>query len=317
MLETTENPILFIVFNRLDTTKQVFEVIQQAKPKRLYIASDGPRSGTVDEGNKVQIVRDYVLSNINWPCEVKTLFQNKNLGCKFAVSSAITWFFENEKQGIILEDDCLPEISFFQFCDELLEKYKNEENVAMIGGNNFSPYDTKEASYYFSKIPHIWGWATWKRTWNKYDITMSKYPDFKKNGLIKDIWSNKKVQNYWLGILNEVYDNKVNTWDYQLTFSIFTSQSLCICPKVNLVSNIGFGKNVTNTVLHDNRVANINLDKMTFPLKHPISLEYKEENDKHINDIYLKYYKTKIILKKLGIFALIKKIYIYFQSMIK
>jgi hypothetical protein len=317
MPKTTVNPILFLVFNRLDTTRQVFEIIRQARPSKLYIAADGPRKNIEREAEKTKLVRDYVISNIDWPCEVKTLFRTENLGCKIAISSAIDWFFQNEEQGIILEDDCLPDISFFQFCDELLEKYKNNQNIAMIGGNNFNTQKIGETDYYFSKIPHIWGWATWRRTWQKYNISMSAYPDFKEKNLIKNIWKDKKVQNYWNGILDEVYNNKVNTWDYQFTFSIFLKKGLCVNPNKNLVSNIGFQKDFTNTLLTDKRVANLALEKINFPIRHPDQIKYDIKNDEYINNIYLRYYRTKKILKRLQVFSFVKRIYIKLQSVVK
>jgi hypothetical protein len=317
MLKATINPVLFLVFNRLDTTRQVFDIIRQARPNKLYVAADGARQNLIDELEKVKLVRDYIISNIDWPCEIKTLFRTENLGCKIAISSALDWFFQNEKQGIILEDDCLPDISFFQFCDELLEKYKNDQSVAMIGGNNFNTKKIGTADYYFSKIPHIWGWATWRRTWQKYDISMSTYSDFKEKNLIKNIWPDKKVQNYWINILDEVYNNKVNTWDYQFTFSIFLEKGLCINPNKNLVSNIGFQKNFTNTLLTDKRVANLALERISLPIQHPENIEYNIKNDENINSIYLRYYKTKKIFKKIGVFSFVKKVYIKLQSMIK
>ena len=313
----SKSPILFLIFNRLDTTKQVFDVIRQSRPDRLYIAADGARVNIDGETEKIKLVRDYVTSNIDWPCEVKTLFREKNLGCKFAVSSAIEWFFQNEEQGIILEDDCLPDISFFQFCEELLEKYKNNQDIAMIGGNNFNSKKIGSADYYFSRIPHIWGWATWRRSWQKYDIEMSAYPDFRKENIIKNIWLDKKVQNYWLDIIDEVYNNKVNTWDYQFTFSIFLRKGLCINPNKNLVSNIGFTKNFTNTILMDSRVANLNTEKIYFPIKHPDQIEYSEINDEYINNIYLRFYKIKKFLKKVGVFNFVKKLYVYLLSVLK
>lgn len=310
MSEYLKTPILFLTFNRLDTTKRIFEAIKKARPKKLYVASDGPRANVQGEGSKVKEVRDFIESNIDWECEVKTLFRDKNLGCRLAVSGAIDWFFENEEQGIILEDDCLPNQSFFQFCEELLEKYKDNEEIAAISGNNFNKEKIGEADYYFSKIPHIWGWATWRRTWKKYDVNMSGFPEFKKNREIKKIWSAKNVQNYWLYILNEVYNNKINTWDYQLSFSLFINNSFCICPNVNLVSNIGFGKEFTNTVVADERVSNLRSNEISFPLIHPQEIKYLEKNNDCDNIIALKNYKIKMILKKIGVFDLVKKMYI-------
>ena len=307
MIKKTINPILFLVFNRLDTTKQTFSVIQKIQPPRLYISSDGPRFGVTGELEKVEIIRKYVISNVNWPCEIKTLFREKNLGCKLSVSNAIDWFFKHEEQGIILEDDCLPNTSFFSFCDELLEKYKNNKDVAVISGNNFNPNKIGNADYYFSKIPLIWGWATWRRTWNMYDMEMSNYLNFKKENKIKKVWRDKLVQNYWLYTFDQVYDNKINTWDYQLTFSIFLNNSLCICPNANLVSNIGFGKNSTNTFMIDKRLSNLKTKNLPLQLLHPNQPEYTEDNDYYVNKIFLNNFRIKKFLRKIGIFGFIKE----------
>lgn len=304
-------PILFLVFNRLDTTKQVFSVIQKAKPQKLYIASDGPRNGRGGEKEIVDSVRKYVLDNINWECEIKTLFREKNLGCKVAVSSAIDWFFENEEEGIILEDDCLPDLSFFQFCQELLEKYRNDERVAIISGNNFNDKKIGEADYYFKRIPHIWGWATWKRVWDKYDVNMSQYAEFKKNNKIKEIWSNKKVQRYWNYIFSEVLNGSIDTWDYQLTFCCFNNNLLNICPNKNLVKNIGFGEGSTNTILRDKDAEIVKNESVLFPMSCPEDVFYSEYSDYQVNRMYLKYFTVKKILKKIKLFNLIKRIYKY------
>ena len=163
--------VLFLIYKRLDTARRVFEVIRVARPPRLYVASDGPRESKEGEAEKVQAVRDYVMSHIDWDCEVKTLFREKNLGCKYAVSGAISWFFENEEMGIILEDDCLPSMSFFWFCEELLDKYKDDERIVNITGCNFQQGRNNTGySYYFSIYSHIWGWAGWRSSW--------RYPPF-------------------------------------------------------------------------------------------------------------------------------------------
>lgn len=306
-MDNFKAPILFLIFNRLNTTKQVFSVIQKVKPQKLYIASDGPRNGRGGEKEIVDSVRKYVLDNINWECEIKTLFREKNLGCKVAVSSAIDWFFENEEEGIILEDDCLPDLSFFQFCQELLEKYRNDERVAIISGNNFNDKKIGEADYYFKRIPHIWGWATWKRVWDKYDVNMSQYAEFKKNNKIKEIWSNKKVQKYWNYIFSEVLNGSIDTWDYQLTFCCFNNNLLNICPNKNLVRNIGFGDGSTNTTFMVRGVSDLNSFTLSFPLNHPVDILYSEINDNYINKKKLKNYYLKLFLKKIGIFKIIKK----------
>ena len=165
--------VLFLVFNRLDATKQVFETIQKAKPPRLYIAADGARNNKDGESEKVKAVHDLILDNIDWQCEIKTLFREKNLGCKYAVSGAISWFFKNEEMGIILEDDCLPNQSFFWFCEELLKRYKDNMKIWHIGGASFqNGIKRGYADYYFSKYNHVWGWASWASRWKFYDTEL-------------------------------------------------------------------------------------------------------------------------------------------------
>jgi hypothetical protein len=310
-----KTPILFIIFNRPDTTIRVFNEIKKIKPTKLYIVSDGPRLNKIGEKEKCEETRK-IIDLIDWQCQVFKNYSDINLGCKKRVSSGIDWFFKNEEQGIILEDDCLPDLSFFGFCEELLKKYENNDKIAMISGNHFNTNKIGEADYYFSKIPNIWGWATWRRAWQKYDLGMSKYLDFKVQDKIKNIWTNKKNRNYWRYIFEEVYNNKINTWDYQFTFSVFLNNSLCISPNFNLVSNIGFGKEFTKTLLTDKRVANLEINKVNLPLKHPKNIEYYESNDNYINKIYLKNFIIKKIFKKLGIFNIIKKVYIYLTSYI-
>ena len=187
--------VLFLVFNRIDTTKKVFEAIRQAKPPRLYIAADGARESK-DEEEKVNAVRDYVSSNIDWDCEIKTLFNEKNLGCKMAVSGAIDWFFDNEEMGIILEDDCLPSQSFFWFCEEMLAKYKDDMRVWHVAGNNFhfGWKRDEDYSYYFGGIyGSIWGWASWRTRWNHYDVEMKNYDEVKSKKYLENCYVGSKA----------------------------------------------------------------------------------------------------------------------------
>lgn len=261
--------ILFLIFNRLDTTKQVFEAIRKAKPPRLYIAADGPRNSRPGEDAKVEAVRDYVMGHIDWDCEVKTLIREKNLGCKYAVSSAIDWFFENEEMGIILEDDCLPHPSFFRFCEELLERYREDERVGIISGDNFQFGKRRtQYSYYFSRHTHIWGWASWRRTWKKYDVGMKIWPAVKDGGWLSDILQNKKLVKFWQDIFEAVYNNKIDAWSYYLTFACWINSTLNIMPNSNLISNIGFGAGAVHTT-PKNHLSEIPLIEMKFPLSHP------------------------------------------------
>lgn len=240
-------PVLFIIFNRPNTTQKVFNAIRQAKPKQLFVAADGPRENKEGEKEKCGQARK-VIERVDWDCEVKTLFRDKNLGCKIAVSSAIDWFFENVEEGIILEDDCLPNQSFFWFCQELLEYYREDTRVMMISGDNFQ-FDKKrgKGSYYFSKYFHIWGWATWRRAWRHFDISMKSFKKFKIENQINNIFKINQQKKYWMKIFQITYNNKINTWDYQWFYTCFINNGLCIMPNVNLVSNIGYGIDSTHT----------------------------------------------------------------------
>ena len=236
-------PVLFLVFNRPDTTEKVFAEIKKAKPPKLYLAADGARNKKEEE--KVKEVKDIVINNIDWPCELKTLFRDNNLGCKYAVSSAIDWFFDNEEMGIILEDDCLPAHSFFWFCEELLNKYKDDMRVGLISGNNNQKGIKRgDSDYYFSIYNHVWGWASWANRWQSYDVELSNINNI---DFIEDIFQEKQTKKYWLTVFDAMKRNTIDTWDYQFTFIAWHKGWLSIIPNVNLIKNIGFGDDATHT----------------------------------------------------------------------
>ncbi|SDU77477.1 nucleotide-diphospho-sugar transferase [Pseudomonas sihuiensis] len=274
--------VLFLVFNRLDTTKQVFEAIRQAKTPRLYIAADGARETKEGEAEKVQAVRDYVMENIDWDCEVKTLFREKNLGCKYAVSGAITWFFENEEQGIILEDDCLPSQSFFWYCEELLNKYKNDETVYLISGDARGPesFGMKE-DYGFCKYPMIWGWASWARVWQNYDPEISDWPKV-RDTLPASISTYKPTVRFWKSTFEQLYRKEIDTWDFQFTYLLLKNGGKCIVPKINLISNVGFGADATHTFSPESEAAN----RMRFEIKIPLEHQPSIFSEEMINNFY-------------------------------
>ena len=305
-----KTPILFIIFNRPETTKMVFEVIKQVRPTKLFIAADGAREYKVEEKELCEESRK-IATQVDWPCEVKTLFREKNLGCGKAVSSAIDWFFENVEEGIILEDDCLPDLSFFNFCEELLECYRLDNRVFMISGDNFLPKSLKiKESYYFSKMVHIWGWATWRRAWQKYDFQMKSFPDFIKKNKIQEIWQDKKIQKYWIEKFNEIIEQKVDTWDHQWTYTIWKNEGLSIAPNVNLISNIGFGIGGTHTTNQNDISANLPREKMEFPIIINSDIKTYDLGDVYESKIlYPKNYILKKILRKIGLFKFVKNIY--------
>ena len=269
-------PVLFLVFNRPDTTKQVFEAIRKAKPSRLYVAADGPRADKSGEAEKVEQVRQ-IATNVDWDCEVKTLFREKNLGCRVGVSSAIDWFFENEEEGIILEDDCLPSQSFFWFCEELLKQYRRDTRVMHIGGCN--PIDRQLVSntYYFSKYNRIWGWASWRRAWKYFDVTIKQWQEFKEKKLHYQLFDSIEAK-IWEKKWDSVYCSQVDTWDFQWFFCRLI-QGKAIIPRTNLVSNIGFNEYATHTFDADNSLAHLVRGEMEFPLKHPEHIIDDKERD--------------------------------------
>ena len=283
-----ETPILFILFNRPEHARRVLNQLRRIKPHRLFVAIDGPRPGSIDdfEGTKQC---EKMLNEIDWECEVSRLIRPHNLGCKNAVSSAINWFFDHVEQGIILEDDCLPDPTFFSFCQALLEKYAENQNVMHIGGVNL--YGNRawgEATYFFSKIPHIWGWATWRRAWKLYDVAMQDYPAFKDGGGIDNAVTYPPSRLFWQNEFDNTYAGLINTWDYQWVFTIWKYEGLCIIPNQNLITNIGFGEAATHTV-SDSEFANLPTKPInTRTMVHPTSIDV---NSKAVQYAFVNFYQ--------------------------
>ena len=294
-----DEPILFLIFNRLDVTKEVFAVIKKIRPTKLYVAADGYRLNKTGEDIKCEQVRNYVLDNVDWNCEVQTLFRKENLGCKLAVSSAIDWFFSCENRGVILEDDCLPSLSFFQFCKDMLVKYEDQPQVMSISGYNALEDTTAyyNESYHFSKFFHCWGWASWRRAWEGYHSGMPEWPNFKKKIGVGSIQKGLLFKDFWNNIFDDVYNGKIDTWDYQMNFHIWNKSGLCCTPSKNLVTNVGFGADATHT--KENNVALRQRFEFTFPLihpTHPLSNQYVDELEtKH--EIIISY--KMVLLRKL------------------
>lgn len=244
-----ETPILFLVFNRPDTTYRVLQAIKAARPSKLYIAADGPRIGNDNDVKKCKEVRDLIQYEVDWECELKTLFRTNNLGCKDAVRSAIDWFFAHVEEGIILEDDCLPTPAFFDFCSQGLEYFRFHNNVKIISGTNyfFGKYH-KYPNTFFSPFMPIWGWATWKRVWEEISFDMSLYPKWKRSGKITDIYSNSAFAQWINGILEQAYQGEISTWDAYKAFHFLLKGGVALRYSANLVSNIGYNGEHTNGV---------------------------------------------------------------------
>jgi len=288
--------VLFIVFNRPNTTRQVFEVIRKAKPPRLYVAADGPRPSILSDQEKVKEVRNYILNNINWDCEVKTLFSEHNLGCRYGPISAINWFFENEERGIVLEDDCLPSLSFFWYCEELLEKHQNDNKVFGIGGElKLNEVKLCQNQYGFVGYPLAWGWASWRRAWQHFnDIPgdcqqLSRFfPEKRQRATLK----------FWVDRCNELKKSEVNWWDYQFGLAMICYQALWAFPPVNLISNIGFGLNATHTINPTDPAALRATGEVVLPLKKNIQLIVNKEYNNLLDSLFLKETLNKRLIRK-------------------
>jgi len=260
-------PVAFLIFNRPGVTRRVFAEIARARPKRLLIVADGPRSA--DEVEKCAAARS-VIDQVDWDCEVLTNFSDVNLGCKRRVSSGLDWVFEQCDSAIVLEDDCLPNHTFFPYCAELLEKYRNDERVMMVSGNNFQfgrergPY-----SYYFSCYAHIWGWASWRRAWRHYDVGMSRWPALREASWLQSLFDDTAAVCYWEETLDRSYSGHIDSWDIQWVFTCLAHNGLTVSPNVNLVSNIGFGAEATHTKDDIYGVAELQAGEIEAPLKHP------------------------------------------------
>jgi hypothetical protein len=276
-----KSPVLFLTYRRYRTAAPVFDAIREAKPPKLYFASNAPNPDNDGEDQLVEQVRN-LLKLVDWPCDVHTLFREKHLSVKYSISTAIDWFFEHEEEGIIIEDDVLPLQSFFPYCDELLERYRNNDQIAMISGCNFtSKRISFKESYFYTRIPHIQGWASWRRSWIHYDIEMKSWPEWRQeNGLSKWLINHTSFISYWRNIFNNTYNKKVETWDYQWTYRCWRFGSLSISPKNNLINLIGFGSDATFTTGDiPSIIAESVPDELMFPLKHPAVIKTDDNAD--------------------------------------
>ncbi len=290
-----DTPILFLIFNRPNTTQFVFEAIKKQQPSKLYIAADGPRLTKPDDTELCRETRK-VVSKIDWPCEVKTLYRNENLGCKRAVSSAIDWFFEHEEQGIILEDDCLPNSSFFTFCSKLLDRYKDDESIMHIGGCNVIDDIKSNNTYSFIRYPLIWGWATWRRSWKLYDVNMASYPIKIKEGFLQNAFPRINIRSHWKFMFDRAFNNKFNTWDYQWTYAILSHNKLSIIPNKNTVVNIGFSDGATHTSEADDRTSLKSY--MIDEIVHPEAVSVNSDLENKIESKYYSFSLSKRLLLK-------------------
>ena len=264
MIYNFDIPILLVTYNRPALTKQVFDQIKRVTPRKLYLVSDGPKSE--DELATIEEVRDYVENNIDWQCDFKKLIRKNNLGCKHSVSNGINWFFENEEMGIILEDDCLPSLSFFTYCEELLHKFEKDSRIYSISGfNQQNTWEPEQNDYFFSSLGNCWGWATWRRCWKGYDVDISDFSIFvDRNGFKNSLGSSLgKIKEKM--IYEGVVKNNFDSWALQWGYHRHKNHGMTCIPSRSLIKNIGFGEDATHTKLKifDDVIAH----EINFPLK--------------------------------------------------
>nr|WKN40032.1 nucleotide-diphospho-sugar transferase [Tunicatimonas sp. TK19036] len=276
-----ETPVLFVIFNRPEKTKHSFEAIRAAQPKKLFIAADGPRETSPTDAENCKKTRA-VVDTIDWDCEVKTLFRDKNSGGSGqGVSSAIHWFFDHVEAGIILEDDCVPNLSFFFFCEEMLKKYQDDQRVMHICGSNFLFGKTiGDGSYYYSRVINVWGWATWKRAWQHFDYDMKIFPKFVEYNTINHLYASKTIQKEYLRTFQNAYDNTWKCWDRRWMLAVYANNGVSVVPNYNLVANIGYGEGASAEYYEDDISINMPTAELN-EIVHPSFFIIDREADEH------------------------------------
>lgn len=281
-----EVPVLLITYKRLDTTQKVLEKIAEVKPKYLFVSSNAPNPEKIDDSEKVFAVRSMIENRIDWPCELKKLYRKEHVGPGVSISSAINWFFQNIGEGIIFEDDTVPDVTFFTFCKAMLDKYRDESRIKIIGGINFQDgINRGDASYYFTRLCHIWGWATWKRVWDEYDYDLSTITRKDVTDAALKYFGSRRIAKEWGNIFDHLKNKSFDTWDYQLALSIWKNDGINIVPQKNLVTNIGYGQEAAHTHLVD-PFSNIPLESLS-EIRYSTDVNVDGEADRYsLNKIF-------------------------------
>lgn len=307
-------PLLYLVFNRPFETKESFSIIKKVQPKKLYIAADGPRKSVKGEGETCREVREFLLANVDWDCELKTLFRDSNMGCQKAVQGALDWFFSEEEMGIILEDDLIPDVSFFYYASKLLVKYQHDKQIFSINGCNLG-YENLDRPYGLSRYFNMWGWATWRRSntlvkksWETVNLDVDfKHGSSLINSLkLETIWPLEEWFTLWRGHFKNTLNGNIDTWDYQWVYTCLKNELYVIRPNVNLVNNIGFNENATHTKNMDGinsnllKTSSINLtEDFNEPNMDPYyEIKFVAEKWQHLNidySLFLKKVRKKLL----------------------
>ena len=271
--------VVLIIYNRPDLTAEVFSAIARVRPARLFVIADGPKPERPGDAELVQLTRRTV-ADVDWECEVVRNYAETNIGCRARVTSGMNMVFGKVDDAIVLEDDCVPHPSFFRFCRELLDRYRDDSRVFHIGGDNFQRGKKwGNASYYFSKYTHGWGWATWRRAWQFFDSTIRDWPEFRDSGGLKRICPIPQEEKYWFDRFEEVYAGRPDIWDFAWNFACWQRQSLAIVPQVNLVSNIGFRADAMHTREYDSFISSLPAQDIG-RIVHPEKMERNDAADR-------------------------------------
>ena len=284
MAKHADIPICLIVFNRPGKTRRLMDVIRSVRPETLVVIADGPRSQVPGDEEKCNDVRRIIRDGVDWPCERIEYFSDTNLGCTPRTISGLDQVFRQFEWAIIFEDDCLPDDSFFPFCEELLVRYRDDSRISMISGNNFHHQPVSTESYYFSRVHNIWGWATWRRCWNNFDPALTHWPRLKERNALADIFENEARAEAWSGLFD--YALGANAWDFAWILSCWRQNQLAIVPSQNLVTNIGYDADGTHMREPDHPMAAIARSRMAFPLLHPSDFVANDRADRAYEKLF-------------------------------
>ncbi|MBZ8180247.1 glycosyltransferase family 2 protein [Oscillatoria salina] len=291
-------PVAMIIFNRPQTTEKVFEAIRQAKPPKLLVIADGPRADKPGEAEKCAATRA-IIDRVDWDCEVLKNYSDLNLGCGKRPATGLDWVFDTVEEAIVLEDDCLPDPTFFRYCEELLDRYRYDERIMTICGLNIQfGRQRTDYSYYFSRYNHCWGWASWRRAWQHFDYELNLWPEIRDKNLLIDILGDARAAKVWSHTFELTYTEKRDWWDFQWTFANWVQGGLAILPAVNLISYIGYNEDATHTTEARSQYNNLTTEAMSFPLKHPPYVVRNLEADRFTENTYYDYQPN--LLKKVN-----------------
>lgn len=274
-----KTPIALLIFNRPEITRRLVEEIIRAQPPKVLVFADGPRPDHPEDAELIQATKA-VIREAPWRCEVLTNYSDTNLGTKYRPATGLDWVFRNVERAIFFEDDVLPHPSFFRYCDELLEKYRDDERVMMISGNNFMRGGRLTAdSYLFSHYAGIWGWATWRRAWRHHDVELRAWPALRETRFLHDVLGSDDEAAFWRGCFDRITSGETQTWDHQWQFAIWRQRGLSIMPSANMCTNVGFGPGAQHYKEFDPKLAAVPVDEMQFPLRHPGTVVRNREAD--------------------------------------